>query len=71
MGRTIQVHILNVFSGYWEHVLDKESIMAALNTAETYCVTKPIARYLGVKDSLVFILDDMGTIHKSLEGGGS
>ena len=54
MGKTIQVYILDVFSGYWEHVLDKESIMAALNTAEPYCITKPMERF---KHELIDDLD--------------
>lgn len=54
MGKTIQVYILDVFSGYWEHVLDKEGIMAALNTAEPYCITKPMERF---KHELIDDLD--------------
>ena len=56
MGKTIQVYLPDVFSGYWEHVLDKENSMEALNAAEPYCITKPIARHFRVKNSLVFIM---------------
>ena len=56
MGKTIQVYLPDVFSGYWEHVLDKENSMEALNAAEPYSITKPIARHFRVKNSLVFIM---------------